>query len=105
MTVQDLIERAREVRAKYADLEMKKYGKTWTPAQLAQGFVGDVGMLMKLVTAKEGVRDTENVDQKLAHELSDCLWSVIVLADAYGIDLEASFASTMNELEGRIARG
>jgi len=103
MQFQEVIERAKEVRAKYAELETKKYGKSWTPAQIAQGFVGDVGMLMKLVMAKEGVRDKDDVDAKLAHELADCLWSVIVLADAYGIDLEQSFHKTMDELDERIA--
>ncbi len=57
------------------------------------------GDLMKLVTAKEGVRVIENVDKKLAHELSDCLWSIIILADQYGIDLEKSFQEAMNSLE------
>jgi NTP pyrophosphatase (non-canonical NTP hydrolase) len=34
----------------------------------------------------------------LAHELADCLWSVRSLADAYDIDLEAAFDSTMESL-------
>ena len=38
----------------------------------------------------------------LAHELSDCLWSVLVLADKYGVNLEASFLKTMDQLEKRI---
>jgi NTP pyrophosphatase (non-canonical NTP hydrolase) len=59
--------------------------------------------LMKLVIAKSGVRDIENVDQKLSHELADCLWSVLVLADKYGVDLEKAFVETMSELEERIA--
>ncbi len=57
---------------------------------------------MKLVMAKEGLRDIENVDEKLAHKLADCLWSVLVLAKKYDIDLEQSFIKTMNELEKRI---
>ena len=67
-----------------------------------EGFVGDVGDLMKLVMAKEGVREIPDVDQKLAHELSDCLWSVLVLANKYNVDLETSFLQTMDELEKRI---
>jgi NTP pyrophosphatase (non-canonical NTP hydrolase) len=42
------------------------------------------------------------VDRKLAHELSDCLWSVLVLARAYGVDLEKEFLGTMNELEEKM---
>ena len=46
----------------------------------------------------------DDVDAKLAHELSDCLWSVLVLADKYGIDLATEFNKTMDELEARIAK-
>lgn len=104
MDFSKVIERAMEVRSFYSELEMKKYGKEWTTAQVAQGFVGDVGDLMKLVTSKEGVREIENVDEKLSHELSDCLWSVIILADEFKVDLEKSFISNMDLLEKRIKK-
>ena len=96
--------RALQVREKYSALEVKKNGQPWTNSQLMEGFVGDVGDLMKLVMAKEGARDIENVDEKLAHELSDCLWCVLVLAKKYGIELETAFMKTMQELEDRIAK-
>lgn len=64
-----------------------------------QGFVVDVGDLMKLVMAKAGARRVDDVDRKLAHELSDCLWSVLVLARLYDLDLEKEFLQTMAELE------
>ena len=58
---------------------------------------------MKLVMAKEGRREgPANLDAKLEHELADCLWSVLVLADAYGVDLERAFATTMDELEAKL---
>ena len=67
------------------------------------GLVGDVGDLSKIIMAKEGLRDMENVDTKLAHELSDCLWSVLVLADKYKIDLASEFMKNMDALEERIS--
>jgi len=42
------------------------------------------------------------MDEKFEHELSDCLWSIMILADKYGVDLEYSFLRTMDELEKRI---
>lgn len=102
MQFQEMIQRAREIRAQYSQDELKRFGKEWTKEQLVQGFVGDVGDLVKLSMAKSGVRNIENVDQKLAHELADCLWSIIVIADQYDVDLEAAFSQTMNELEERI---
>lgn len=68
------------------------------------GFVGDVGDLSKLVMAKRGLRGPidNDIDDKIAHELADCLWSVCVLAEKYDIDLEAAFLKTMKELDKRL---
>lgn len=66
------------------------------------GFVGDVGDLSKIIMAKNGHRAMNNVDEKLKHELSDCLWSILVIADYYDIDLENQFSKSMDELETRV---
>lgn len=102
MNIQDLLTRVRTIRVKYEQLETENYGRPWTGEELMLGFVKDVGDLAMLVQAKEGVRKHENVDEALAHELSDCSWSVIVLADKYGVDLEAAFAKNMDDLETRM---
>jgi NTP pyrophosphatase (non-canonical NTP hydrolase) len=103
MDFQLIAQRAIAVRNKYSELEKKKYGKEWTREQIMEGLVGDVGDLMKLVMSKSGIRNIDNVDEKLAHELCDCLWCVIVLAQKYGIDLEDTFMRKMSELEEKIA--
>ena len=92
---------ALKVRHQYAEIEKKKYGKSWTTEQLALGFVGDVGELAKLIQAKTGNRAGDDLDAKLSHELADCLWSIIVLADASNIDLEQAFVKTMSGLQKR----
>lgn len=99
MTFKQLSERASEIRSRYREFETAKYGRSWTDEEIALGFVGDVGDLMKLIQAKNGVRAILDADEKLAHELADCLWSVFTLADAYNIDLESAFLKTMNEIE------
>jgi NTP pyrophosphatase (non-canonical NTP hydrolase) len=99
-----LLQRAGEIRRQYAKLEQTRYGRSWTTPEIALGFVGDVGDLVKLVMAESGVRDIPDARRKLEHELADCLWSVLVLADAYDVDLERAFIETMNELERHIAK-
>ncbi len=99
MEFSQLIQRAIRVRSQYAELEQKLYGTAWTNEELAMGFVGDVGDLVKLVMAQNGRRRIPNVEEKLAHELADCLWSVIVLAHVHQIDLEQAFLETMTDLE------
>ena len=94
-----LTDRSLEVRALYEAFEIRTYGREWSVQDLTAGFVVDVGDLTRLVMAASGVREVEDVHEKLAHELSDCLWSVLVLANKLGVDLGAAFTRTMDELE------
>jgi NTP pyrophosphatase (non-canonical NTP hydrolase) len=102
MNFDDLQKRAIEIRNKYDKLNQEKHGVTWDEQQLMAGFVGDVGDLSKIIMAKNGLRTMDDVDNRLVHELSDCLWSIIVLASKYDIDLSKEFIKTMDELDKRI---
>lgn len=102
MNLDELQKLAIEIRDKYDNLNQQQRGVTWNEQQLMAGFVGDVGDLSKIVMAKHGLRAMEDVDQKLAHELSDCLWSILVLASKYNIDLTKEFQKTMVEINERI---
>lgn len=104
MTIEELQNRAVEIRDKYDHLNKVKLGVVWNEQQLMAGFVGDVGDLSKIIMAKHGLRAMEDIDQKLAHELSDCLWSILVLASRYDIDLKEEFLKTMDELDSRIEK-
>jgi NTP pyrophosphatase (non-canonical NTP hydrolase) len=104
MEFQEITERALEIRRKYAIMEEKRYGSSWTGEELGLGFVGDVGDLAKLIVAMEGKRNIPDAREKLAHELADCLWSVIILADRYQVNLEQAFLSTMNSLDAHISQ-
>lgn len=99
-----LTARARRVRDLYAAQARRAGTPEWGPAELAQGFVGDVGDLMKLVMAKQGLRPAQarDLDAALAHELSDCLWSILLLAEAYHVPLEPAFLRTMRALERKL---
>ena len=99
MDFRAIIERGLKIRRLYEEKEKQLYGSAWTSEEIALGFVGDVGDLAKLVVAANGKRKIENSKEKLEHELSDCLWSVIVLADLHDVDLEKSFLKTMDELQ------
>ncbi len=101
MTFEEILQRAVEVRAKYDELNAK-HGVAWNEQNLMSGFVGDVGDLSKIIMAKHGLRGMDDVDAKLSHELSDCLWSVLVIADKYKIDLASEFIKTMDGLNKRI---
>ena len=103
MEFQKIIDRAMNIRRKYEEKEKQQYGSSWTNEEIVLGFVGDVGDLAKLIMAENGRRNITNRKEKLEHELSDCLWSVIVLSRLHDIDLERSFMSTMDELEKHLS--
>ena len=102
MRLNEATESARQVRELFARLETRRHGRPWNLAEIALGFVGDVGDLAKLVQAAGGVRDVPDLSAQLSHELADCLWCVLVLADALGVDLETAFSDTMRQLTEHI---
>lgn len=100
MEFNELLKKAKEIKEKYREINPKR----WGVAEYTQGFVGDVGDLAKLVMAKNEFRTIEHLDEKLAHELSDCLWSLLVIADELGVDLEREFMKQMDVLKERVDR-
>jgi NTP pyrophosphatase (non-canonical NTP hydrolase) len=104
MDFKNLADRAMSVRKLYEEMERAQFGSSWTNEEIALGFVGDVGDLAKLVVAENGKRAIPNHREKLEHELADCLWSVIVLAESHGINLENAFLQTMQEIENHLAK-
>ena len=102
MNLHELQARAIQIQDLYFRLNEQERGRRWTNEETMLGFVGDVGDLAKLVMAQEGTRDMPGGRAALGHELADCLWSVMVLAHAYEIDLEGEFQATMIMLERSI---
>ncbi|KRA20792.1 nucleotide pyrophosphohydrolase [Lysobacter sp. Root604] len=103
MKLSDIEKLALELNELYEKLEIKRYGRVWSTEELALGFVGDVGDLAKLIQANAGIRHIDDCKAKLGHELSDCLWSIIVLANKCGIDLEAEFVKNTGELVAHVS--
>lgn len=101
MEFKDIQKRSNEILALFEKLE-EQNGTKWQRGDLVRGFVADVGDLSKLTMAEDGLRSVENSKEKLEHELADCLWSVIVIAEKYNVDLETAFTKTMDELEEKL---
>ncbi|MEV4345076.1 nucleotide pyrophosphohydrolase [Actinoplanes sp. NPDC049596] len=99
MDLHKLQERALAVADLYDENHRASGRPPWGPEQFMAGFVGDVGDLSKLVLAAEGRLDRGDVRDKLGHELADCLWSVLVLAKHYDIDLVTEFGRMTDGIE------
>jgi NTP pyrophosphatase (non-canonical NTP hydrolase) len=99
MTLEEMQKKALEIRDRYAELNKQNGHNIWGGKDYAMGFAGDFGDLMKLIMAKENVRHIDNYDEKLKHELADCLWSIFVLAAQYDVNLNESFNEMTEKLD------
>lgn len=101
----DFMKQALAVRNHYDELQKADGRKKWDASDRMAGFVGDVGELSEFVMVKKGIRrGPKDIDAVLAHELSDCLWSIMVLSDELGVDLEQAFTKWIDEMHARIER-
>jgi len=90
------------IKKKYGQKQDAKGLPAWTASDYMAGFVADVGELSEFIMAKKGIRSIENVDEKIEHELCDCLYSVFSIADELDVDLQTAFDKNMALLAERI---
>ena len=102
MEFQKMTYRAMDLRTQYDKKERQLYGEPSSDEEIAQGFLGDVNNLVKLVMARHGKIEIANSEEKLGSQLAHCLWSVIVLSKMHNVDLEQSFMEAMDRLENHL---
>jgi NTP pyrophosphatase (non-canonical NTP hydrolase) len=105
MELQQLTDQAIRIKELYGEKNRTEGLRQWGATEYAQGFVADVGDLLKLMMARDQFRSGDHVEQRIRHELVDCLWSVLVIAHELNIDLAEEFAEGMKTLESRIVTG
>jgi NTP pyrophosphatase (non-canonical NTP hydrolase) len=73
-------------------------GKVWTPFVMVANLLEEAGEVAAVVKGMEGFNPPEKPKTKemLSTELSDLLYTVFVLAEHYGIELEEAFLQTVN---------
>ena len=91
-----------DLRRQYEVKEKQLYGSPLTDEDIAQGFLGDVNNLVKLIRAEHGKLTIANSKENLESQLAHCLWSVIVLAQMHNFKLEQSFMEAMDRLENHL---
>lgn len=102
MDFKKLLAYAAQIKATYEKRNRKAGRKVWGASQYAQGLVGDVGDLLKLLIEMDQNRD-KKISSKFKHELADALFSLAAVADETGVDLEKEFAVNLQYLEQKLA--
>ena len=75
----------------------------WSLRDVAQGLAGDVGELNRIAMAHDGLRDLDEVESRLRHEIADCFWSLLMVCDRAGVDLAEVYAEQMQALALRLS--
>lgn len=103
MELAESLERIKKIKQAYNVLNRVEGYKTWGANEYFQAFQGDVGDLAKLILARRGYAfGQKDIDTKLARELADCLWSILVLADELDVDIAHELQKTLSRLEDKI---
>ena len=73
--------------------------KRWNPLVIVTDLLEEAGGVSAVVKGLEGYGSSEKSQKEmLAKELNDVLYSVFVLAEHYGLNLEQTFLEHVNDL-------
>lgn len=94
------------MRERIAEFERKNYGAEWSTTDLVSGLMTDVGDLAAAIQRVQGRRPARDIPpmEELEHELGDCLWVLLVLAERFNTELDAAFDSTMVSIDSWLNR-
>lgn len=98
MEIKELSKLAKEIKFAYNELKEKKRENAWHAREYAEGLVGDASDLLKLILKHQKYPE-KNGHNKIKHELADCLYSIIIIAQELNIDLEKEFLINIDYLK------
>jgi len=81
-------------------------GKGWNPFVIVTDMLEQAGEVASVVKGLEGYKPSEKVKTKemMATELSDLLYSLLLLAEYYKVNLEETFVKTIRDYERRFLK-
>ncbi|MBX4189857.1 nucleotide pyrophosphohydrolase [Candidatus Parcubacteria bacterium] len=101
MEFKALLKKARSIKGAYEEFNRRSRKPNWTITEYVEGLVGDVGDLAKLTAAWR--RKKLKADyKKICHELADCSWSLMAIADELEINLEHEVLINLDYLEQKL---
>lgn len=99
MEIQEIIERSKNIRAAYHQLEKQHHGSEWTVEEDALAFLTDAGLVGRHTMSQQERWPANNTDTELEHKLGECIWWLIVLADRMDIGIEEAIEKFLTKTE------
>jgi NTP pyrophosphatase (non-canonical NTP hydrolase) len=105
LDLEAVVRRAREIRARYHELEVQHHGSEWTVEEDALAFLSDAGLVGRLTMDRRGRWPKAGSSGELEHKLGECVWWLAVLADRLDVDIEQAVETFLSATERRVQRG
>lgn len=87
MNFNEIIERSKQIRTKYHELEQQHHGSNWTIEEDALAFLTDARLIARNTMSQQGRWPKENSATELKHKLGECIWWLTVISGRMEIDI------------------
>lgn len=99
----------KQLQAKTVEIN-RGFESNFDKVQLLADLTEEVGELAQAILITEKIKLTKDpVKQRsvedVANALGDIMFDLLVMADKYGLDMEAEYVKVMEELNSRISQG
>lgn len=94
-----IVERSKEIRKRYHQLENEHHGSEWTIEEDALAFLTDAGLVGRLTMSQQNRWPKSNTKEDLEHKLGECIWWLIILADRMNIDIKDAIEIFLTKTE------
>lgn len=99
MKLSDVIERSKNIRAKYHELELTHHGSKWTVEEDALAFLTDAALVGRLTMSQQGRWPKSNNGPELEHKLGECIWWLTILADRMDLNIANALELFLSKTE------
>lgn len=99
MDIKEIMERSKNIRVAYHQLEKQHHGSEWTVEEDALAFLTDAGLIGRHTMSQQGRWPAPETDTELKHKLGECIWWLAVLAARMDIDLEDAVDKFLTKTE------
>jgi len=99
LNLKQIIERSKNIRARYHELENSIHGSHWTVEEDALAFLTDAGLVGRNIMSQQQRWPKENSEEELRHKIGECIWWLIVMADRLELDTEELMKEFLDNTE------
>ncbi|MFC6101438.1 nucleoside triphosphate pyrophosphohydrolase family protein [Olivibacter domesticus] len=99
MDIKEIVERSKNIRAAYHQLEKQQHNSGWTVEEDALAFLTDAGLVGRHTMSQQKRWPAKNTDTELEHKLGECIWWLAVLANRMNIDIEEAIEKFLSKTE------